>query len=492
MEKELQVAREQFLLTLPEPSDLAVREKKYVSGEPDVTMLNEEQVVAFNGITQRFVPGFPERMSVLKGYAGTGKTFVVARLVNKYLFANKTRKVCMTAPTNKAVRIMKTMAEYEHTNLEYMTVHSMLALKEEIKDGKQVFVRDFKREPSVSKFDVVIVDEASMLDDNLFHMLMEEMEMCTVRFLFVGDPCQIPPVNREDCIPFDVSKQEEYNMKVFELTRIVRQAEGNPLIAATLAVRNNLGRDVVEFGGDSINESGEGIIELSSAEADDMDLVSQVLKTYFRSDNFTKDPDFMKVVAWTNKTVDAVNDLVRGFLYGKKRKKLEVGERLIANTPIMREETILLNTNDEMLVISFELKEDIHNHGAVTINYYEVVVEHLTKNGTMKRSIVWVVHENSEATYNKVKEMLASYAKKQQRGSQMAGMAWKDFYKFIRRYADVKYNYAITAHKSQGSTYTNTMVMVYDIAKNSRVRERNRILYTACSRPKKKLMLVGW
>ena len=486
--------REQFLFTMPAPSErMEVVAKKYIDSPADVSMLNEEQATAYKGLVDRLVPGFPSRLSVLKGYAGTGKTFVVTKLVNEYLFNYRTRKVCMTAPTNKAVRILKGMAEYEHTNLEYMTVHSMLALKEQITaDGKQIFVRDFKREPSVSKFDLVIVDEVSMLDDSLFAMLMDEMEMCAVRFLFVGDPCQIPPVNRMDCIPFDKSKQEELDMRVFELTRIVRQAEGNPLISATMRVRENIESDAIDLGGDKFIGTSEGVIEFSSSDPADMDLMSMTLKTYFCSENFKQDPDFMKVVAWTNKTVDAVNDLVRGFLYGRKRKKLEVGERLIANTPIMREETILFNTNDELLVVSFEVKEDVHNGGAVTIKYYEAVVEHLGKNGSLMKSMVWVVHEESGETFSKVKEMLQDYAKKQSRGSQMAAMAWKDYFAFTRRYADVKYNYAITAHKSQGSTYVNTMVMLYDISKNKRVKERNRILYTACSRPRKKLMVVGW
>ncbi len=510
--------RETFLLTLPEPKDRPTRTAKaYVQGMPDVSMLNADQATAYTGLqqfftiseqaltsgqlqllTKKYKWALPEpgqtaaRFALLKGYAGTGKTFLVGKAVHYYLSASRTRKVCMTAPTNKAVKIMREQATYAHTNLEYMTVHSLLALREQItNDGKQVFVRDQKREPQVQEFDLIIIDEVSMLDDSLFDMLFDEMQACNVQVLFVGDPCQIPPVNRVDCIPFNTEKQAQYGIQVFELTTIVRQAEGNPLIVATLKIRNGLRFEELDLGGDRITDQG-GVIELSSADPDDMGLAMTTMRTYFTSENFTRDPDFFKVIAWTNKTVDATNDLVRTFLYGKKRRLLEIGERLIANTPVMRRETIQHNTNDELLVLSFIVKEDPINDGLYKIKYYEVQVEHLGKNGTTQQSVIWVVHEDSVPEFGTIVKELAAHAKRQPKGSVLSGQAWREFFQFQRRYADVKYNYAITAHKSQGSTYDNVMVMLYDVAKNPRVVERNRILYTACSRPRKKLVLVGW
>jgi ATP-dependent exoDNAse (exonuclease V) alpha subunit len=56
--------------------------------------------------------------------------------------------------------------------------------------------------------------------------------------------------------------------------------------------------------------------------------------------------------------------------------------------------------------------------------------------------------------------------------------------------AQVKYNYAITAHKSQGSTYENVIVIEPDIDANSKIVERNRIKYVAYTRAKSLLFIV--
>ena len=69
---------------------------------------------------------------------------------------------------------------------------------------------------------------------------------------------------------------------------------------------------------------------------------------------------------------------------------------------------------------------------------------------------------------------------------------WKQFYLRKNAYANVKYNYAITAHKAQGSTYKYVFLINSDINKNRKVIERNRIKYTACTRPSDKLFIVDF
>jgi len=59
------------------------------------------------------------------------------------------------------------------------------------------------------------------------------------------------------------------------------------------------------------------------------------------------------------------------------------------------------------------------------------------------------------------------------------------------RFAKVKYNYAITAHKSQGSTYQHVFLIEDDIDKNPRYIEKNRIKYTAVTRPAESLKILS-
>ncbi len=106
----------------------------------------------------------------VKGYAGTGKTFLITRFIEYVLtMPSKHYQVAVTAPTNKAVKVLRDESEYTHTRLKFATIHSLLGLKEQIDAyGVVAFERD-KREPSsLDSYEVLIVDEASMLADELF------------------------------------------------------------------------------------------------------------------------------------------------------------------------------------------------------------------------------------------------------------------------------------------------------------------------------------
>ena len=71
-----------------------------------------------------------------------------------------------------------------------------------------------------------------------------------------------------------------------------------------------------------------------------------------------------------------------------------------------------------------------------------------------------------------------------------AKKAWVKYYEFMRQFADVGYNYAITCHKAQGSTYKNVFIIEDDIDTNQNIFERNRIKYTAYTRPTDKLFVI--
>ena len=79
----------------------------------------------------------------------------------------------------------------------------------------------------------------------------------------------------------------------------------------------------------------------------------------------------------------------------------------------------------------------------------------------------------------------------EKRGSYKAAKRWKDFYAFKEFFADVSYAYALTVHKSQGSTFSNVFVVDPDIDQNKKVIEKNRIKYVAYSRPSSKLFILN-
>lgn len=463
---------------------------------PDLKGDQAEGLVHLN----RFTDGTDQRMSVLSGYAGTGKTFLLGKFIEDHIKTKQT-PILVTAPTNKAVKVLKSSVRIDNAFVAYSTIHSALALKEHIDyNGKVTFRADkMAHEIPIESYNFVIVDETSMLSDYLFMELRLHVQR-GLKVLFVGDPKQIPPVGQQDALPFLEDKRNEEGMGYFNLMQIVRQANGNPIIDVTMAIRERPNyrkscKNLCEEAGiplpRSIANGAEGAFFIDTEEEGSGDILHHFLNEKFNSSDFKLDADFMKIIAWRNVTVNYFNDYVRKMIYGEEVGKLVVGEKMIANTPIIGDEMnkIIMPTNEEFEVERFEIKT-YDNKTDFVCKYYSVDVVCTRIDGTPRHLSIPIIHEDYEEAHRKHSEDLKQKAVSSRRGSIEAGKNWIAYYAFLRIFADVKYNYAITAHKSQGSTYDNCVVMDYDISLNNKVQERNRIKYTSCSRASKVLLIV--
>lgn len=466
---------------------------KREGGDPDISILKEQQRVAFD-LMWNFLMRDGGGYFLLKGYAGTGKTFTISRLIEKILFMFPEHRIAFTAPTNKAVKELYKAAEYKHTNQDFLTIHRLLGLKEQInKDGHIEFKPDFKFPPSIVEKTVLIIDEVSMLQDDLFEMIDRYVPSNELKVILMGDPAQIPPVGRVESLALTEAGQLKHGIEVYTLTDIQRQALDNPIIETTFKIRNSIGRPVSFPSRESkLLDNGSGVLFIDRQNKDEGYLFTDVLEKYFTSENFKQDSDFCKIIAWRNATVGLFNDIVRKMIYKQKTlPRIMEGEKLIANGPIFEQEYIIFSTNDEMEVISYTEDADDINNGMYSIRYYKALVKYRTPDNIERKRIINIVHGDSMETYKTMVDMLRKAAISKVKGSWEASSAWEDYYLFQQRYADVGYNYAITGHKSQGSTYGRVFVLEGDINFNRNIVERNRIKYTACSRPKHQLFIVN-
>lgn len=315
----------------------------------------------------------------------------------------------------------------------------------------------------------------------------------------MGDPAQIPPVGRPDCIPFREELAAGYRIKTLTLKQIMRQKKDNAIIESSVAIRSELGRskNPVEPV-TKLNEKGEGIEFLNLNIPETRKGFSEILRRYFVTDEFKKDSEYAKIIAWRNKTVATMNDVIRKVIYGDEAlgSKILVGEKLIANNPIIQGESIVLNTNDEFSVDSFVIdSDDLRYHVSdhpdaepfpITLKYYETVVSYLDDEDETVRVNIQILHEDSEEDFKKLANLLKLRAI-EKKGKDKS---WLVYYNFLRKYADVNFAYAISCHKSQGSTYNTTFVLEDDIDMNWDVVERNRIKYTAYTRSSRKLYVL--
>lgn len=454
-------------------------------------MFNTEQREAYEGIIN-FSMGVESGYKVLEGFAGTGKTFVTVRVAKALVKSNK--RLLVTAPTQKALKILRKnflalCGGEMDTRAEFRTIHSAFGLRPEIQgDGTQIFKRDFTiKEIPMDAHSILFVDEMSMLEDTLFEYVNQEVTNRGVKVVFIGDPEQIPPIGKDSSIPCSESGRDNYDMKVYTLKEIVRQAAENPIIQKSIQIRENKEKVRSFEDRNSQVKDGEGVQFMEQAH------LSTLLHDLFVNDEFDADPDYAKVIAWTNIVVNRYNDMIRKMRYGDESvHRLVVGEMLIADQPIKdgASNAILFNTNDEMEVLELVTEKEVINGGTedeLILEYYAATVRDLE---TSKVRQIRVIHESSMELYEQIIGLLRDTAKAYPKTSWKAKEAWRDFYGFIEMWAQIKYNYAITAHKSQGSTYQNAVVMEGDINKNPKLRERNRIKYTACTRPKKILYIV--
>lgn len=465
-----------------------VTEQLRYAGDPDFTTLNECQTEAIKQM-QSFVES-QDKMFLLQGYAGTGKTYLVSKFIEWYLSVFKSHRVAMTAPTNKAVRVLYRSADYRHASLSYKTCHKLLGLKEQIDDdGKQIFVVDNSVVPDIDLYKFLVVDEASMLSDELFELLLFNAHSKGIKILFVGDNNQIPPIGKNSSLPFDPDTQNDYNIETFTLDTIVRQATGNPIIELATTVRERVTKHTAVLERTNKQTPNGSTLFLNTVEKEDKKALIEILKVWFTSRNFEVDSNFCKIVAWRNKTVDGYNAYIRKLLFGECVPKICIGEKLLANSPIMEDEEMKLTTNEEFEVTAYTVEQLPINNGDYILNYYKANVKSERGSSEINETIK-ILHEDSQALFEQILNYLSYNAKLQKRGSNQARELWKQFYEFKNTFADVKYNYAISSHKSQGSTYENCIVIESDLDANRKVVERNRIKYTAFTRPKNNLVIV--
>ena len=468
----------------------------------DLESLNSDQKTAFKDLRDFICDKGDDSVYVLKGWAGTGKTYCVSVLVRYVLEVihptHNWYRIAVTGPTNKSVRVIKKTSGLKNPRVSFQTIHKMLGLTERItKEGVQEFVNQGDFQPKIKTVKLLIIDEVSMLNDDLFQEVLKYRDR--IKIICMGDPAQIPPVGRPDCIPFREELAAGYRIKTLTLKQIMRQKKDNAIIESSVAIRSELGRSKNPVEPiTKLNEKGEGIEFLNLNIPEIRKGFSEILRRYFVTDEFKKDSEYAKIIAWRNKTVATMNDVIRKVIYGDEAlgSKILVGEKLIANNPIIQGESIVLNTNDEFSVDSFVIdSDDLRYHVSdhpdaepfpITLKYYETVVSYLDDEDETVRVNIQILHEDSEMDFKKLANILKLRAI-EKKGKDKS---WLVYYNFLRKYADVNYGYCITAHKSQGSTYNTTFVLEDDIDMNWEIVERNRIKYTAYTRSSRKLYVL--
>lgn len=416
--------------------------------------LNDEQEVALASMLE-WATG-PESYFVLSGFAGTGKTFTC-----KALTTMLKGRIVYTAPTNKAVKVLRATLTTDTYRPDCSTIYSLLGLRMMANgEVKELVGRDKEGDDVITigtcKF--IIVDEGSMVNIVLMKEIAEAIaEFPQLKFLFMGDPAQLPPVGevsspiwKLDCPKATLIKVMRHDNQILNLVTSIREVVDhyNPKISLK---------------GDHDAAGGVWLLR----DGDFAEKIKQRAEVGAFHDGYST-----KVVAWRNVMVDKYNKLIRAVYFEDANLPPWIlDDRVIFTGPAKDlDDKPMVRTDDEGVITS--LTTCYHPvYGDFKVWRMGITLD------DNRLVTAFVLHGDSLKAFAEEKDRLG------------ATKQWKAFWELIETFHGLRHAYAVTAHRAQGSTYKTVFVDYKDILLNRNRQEAYRCLYVACSRPTTNLIL---
>ena len=297
----------------------AITEEEPIIQPRSKSNLTRDQQQALSRL--KFFTQSQDKFFRLTGYAGTGKSFLMCHYI-KWLLSEGITFVA-ACPTNKAAKSLIRLADEEDLNLDVKTVAQLLGQQPEINEatGKEEFL--IKGEADLTGYNIVIVDEFSMVNkDNFKEIVTAAVSSLLTKVVFVGDAAQLPPVKEFEPI---VATSELIEQEA-TLTEVVRY--NGELAHVAEQIRSNLSYSRATY--PFTTSSDKSILCVRRGEW------LERASAYFESEEYQANPDYVRFLAWRNKTVNSLNKFVRRSLWGEDAPPYVPGDRLIARKPLFR------------------------------------------------------------------------------------------------------------------------------------------------------------
>ncbi|EGR3176994.1 AAA family ATPase [Vibrio parahaemolyticus] len=452
---------------------------------------------------------------ILHGYAGTGKTFIAKGIVD---FVTRQGKSCvLMAPTGKAAKVIA-----EKTNHQASTIHKAIYdYSDAFDDDSEAHVPVATIKPNNDGTDTVyIVDESSMLSDvfsgtdniqfgsgyllrDLLMYVRDGGQQAQRKIIFIGDDAQLPPVGMRNSPALDANYlREKYALPLAESTleEVVRQKAGSGVMDNALVLRHALDTD-------TFNE-----LDFNTTKADIESLSSDVFIERYMAlceKQISKTKEVV-IVAHSNAQVDSYNRRCREIFF-PNHSTLCAGDKVIAVANHYRNDITVTNgefglvrqllSEPESRVVTFSKKLEDKSIEKVTVNltFRDVeilfrdesgspisvtgkVVEHLLYND--KASLT---SDESKALYVDFLNRNPHLQRKGMRDERKQALKDDPYFNAFK----VKFGYAITCHKAQGSEWQHVLVNCYSPYQKTLSRDYFRWLYTAITRTAQKLYVLN-
>ena len=358
---------------------------------------------------------FNHRFSIVTGGPGTGKTTVVKAMAYLAKKIYPDYNIICIAPTGRASKRLK-----ELCGINAQTIHSLLAYNMETNDFK-------KNINDPINYDIVIVDESSMIDSWLFYNLLNAAPNVK-KICMIGDVNQLPSVSPGEIL-YDLIESDYFN--VVKLDTVYRQKEGSDILDLANIIKNkdynftNEYQDIklYDFPKDRVLMNLENIIEKA------------LDKGYSFKDIIVLSPMYRGQLG-----IDSVNNVLQQRFNPPSDTKKEV----TLNMKLFRE-------HDRILQLKNQPDDDVYNGDIGEL------VEIIYPNSDDKKVRLVVDFDGNKVEYN------------------------------YDNIVNITHAYCISIHKSQGSEYP---IVILALGENSKFMFSNKLIYTAITRAKRSLILL--
>lgn len=448
----------------------------------------QKQDLFFQMVSDFATNQHPDEIFVLKGYAGTGKTSVIAALVATLPMVQ--RKSVLLAPTGRAAKVIA-----GYSGQSAFTIHKKIYYpKKEQGSGVQ-----FQLMPNKHTNTIFIVDESSMISDSptessfyengsLLDDLIEYVytgKNC--KLLLLGDTAQLPPVNAELSPALDVKHlASSYHMDIraIEFDEVMRQAETSGILHNATLIRERLEEDFYEDFQFEIGRSKD-VVRLT----DGYDIQDAIHSAY---GNYSIEETAF--IVRSNKRANQYNQQIRMRILDQENL-LSTGDFLmvvknnyfwlkdsdkagfIANGDII--EVLRINTTLELYGFTFA-KVQVR-----MIDYPDQIpFETVLLLDTLTSESASLTNAEAQRLYQ---EVLADYEDERAQYRKLQKLRQNEYFNALQ----VKFSYAMTCHKSQGGQWA-TVFIEKPYLPDGPDRDYFRWLYTAMTRATERLYLIGF
>lgn len=420
--------------------------------------LNESQRKAFNSLINKKTGIF-----LIKGAAGTGKTFLASEIIKFFMDNDKT--VMGLSPTHQAAaQLRKNLVGYLDKDIKINTVASFLKVQKKIDPitGKQFFNEG---ENNIkTSYNLIIVDEASMINEAQLRKIYLAARYSLV--IVLGDYEQLKPVAGNTSESFFKPYQ------IYTLDKIERY-DGN-ILGYCNNLRNNICYPTI---------------------SNEINIISGFNNTFNEVYNHIQNnsnPDSIGYLAFTNNEVKKMRNALQIELYGNY--DFNIGQYIRLETPTEH------SFNGDLNIITDVNHKQILLFDNMIFNAYDLVIQNIHTG--ISETITTVNYDDRDFIEDALKSLYSlaeekyniynSILDKKSYNFKVCKYDWVDVIQMVKTTFNlslVTCPYSSTIHKAQGRTIENVYVNISDIMKYGRTMKKN-LMYVAASRTSKKLTVV--